>query len=78
MPRLIYEYLRNIKNENAKIMCVQPRRLAVINLHKILAKQIPEPNLIGYQIGMKSLIDPENRIVFVTNGIFLQRLVHST
>ena len=79
MPRLIYEYLRNTeKDYKAKIMCVQPRRLAVINLQKILAKQIPEPNLIGYQIGMKSVIDPDNRIVFVTNGIFLQRLVHST
>lgn len=37
-----------------------------------------EDGLIGYQIGMKSYIKPENRIVFVTNGIFLQRLVHST
>ncbi len=27
---------------------------------------------------MKSFIYPQNRIVFVTNGIFLQRLVHST
>lgn len=37
-----------------------------------------EKKCIGYQIGMKSLINPTNRIVFVTNGIFLQRLVHST
>lgn len=34
--------------------------------------------MIGYQIGMTSNIRSENRIVFVTNGIFLQRLVHST
>ena len=34
--------------------------------------------MIGYQIGMTSYIRSENRIVFVTNGIFLQRLVHST
>lgn len=59
-------------------MCVQPRRLAVVNLHQILEKQMPEKKLIGYQIGMKSFIEPQNRIVFVTNGIFLQRLVHST
>jgi len=37
-----------------------------------------ETGLIGYQIGMKSFIKPENKIVFVTNGIFLQRLVHGT
>jgi HrpA-like RNA helicase len=59
-------------------MCVQPRRLAVLNLHGIMEKQMPERRMIGYQIGMTSLIHPENRIVFVTNGIFLQRLVHST
>ena len=34
--------------------------------------------MIGYQIGMHSKIFPHNRIVFVTNGIFLQRIVHST
>jgi HrpA-like RNA helicase len=59
-------------------MCVQPRRLAVINLQGILEKQMREKGLIGYQIGMKSHIEHSNRIVFVTNGIFLQRLVHST
>ena len=59
-------------------MCVQPRRLAVVNLHQILEKQMAEKGKIGYQIGMKSFINHENRIVFVTNGIFLQRLVHST
>jgi HrpA-like RNA helicase len=59
-------------------MCVQPRRLAVVNLQSILNKQMQADRLIGYQIGMQSHIHPDNRIVFVTNGIFLQRLVHST
>lgn len=59
-------------------MCVQPRRLAVINLQAILEKQMQDRNKIGYQIGMKSMIYSENQIVFVTNGIFLQRMVHST
>ena len=27
---------------------------------------------------MESTISPSNRIVFVTNGIFLQRLIHGT
>jgi len=49
-----------------------------MNLHSILDKQMMEEKQIGYQIGMKSEIKPTNRIVFVTNGIFLQRLVHST
>lgn len=77
VPRLIYEYLRTTSAEG-KIMCVQPRRLAVLNLFSIMNAQMPERDMIGYQIGMTSRIHPDNRIVFVTNGIFLQRLVHST
>ena len=49
-----------------------------MNLYSILDRQMPERGKIGYQIGMKSEIYASNRIVFVTNGIFLQRLVHST
>jgi HrpA-like RNA helicase len=77
VPRLIYEYLRGTAAKG-KIMCVQPRRLAVLNLFSIMNSQMPEKDMIGYQIGMTSRIHPDNRIVFVTNGIFLQRLVHST
>jgi HrpA-like RNA helicase len=78
VPRLIYEYLREIGDNTSKIMCVQPRRLAVINLQSILEKQMVEKGLIGYQIGLRSNLQPKSRIVFVTNGIFLQRLIHST
>jgi HrpA-like RNA helicase len=77
VPRLIYEYVRS-KEMAAKILCVQPRRLAVLNLHSILEKQMVEKGKIGYQIGMQSHIHHYNKIVFMTNGIFLQRMVHST
>ena len=78
VPRIIWEYLKGTGDNKSKIMIVQPRRLAVTNLTGIMKRQIPEQNLVGYQIGMNSCISPTNRIVFVTNGIFLQRLVHST
>ena len=39
-------------------MCVEPRRLAVMNLQSILQKQMKEKGLVGYQIGMKSFIKP--------------------
>jgi HrpA-like RNA helicase len=57
---------------------VQPRRLAVLNLKSILDKQMPEKGLVGYQIAMEKRVSPSNRVVFVTNGIFLQQMVHST
>jgi len=78
VPRLLYEYLTEIGDEKSKIMCVQPRRLAVINLNRILGSQMKKQDMIGYQIGMKSFIRPSNKIVFVTNGIFLQRMIHSS
>lgn len=50
MPRLIYEYLRET-NQEGKIMCVQPRRLAVMNLQGIMKEQMKERGMVGYQIG---------------------------
>jgi len=40
VPRIIYEYLNEIKDTKSKIMCIQPRRLAVINLYNILSNQL--------------------------------------
>jgi HrpA-like RNA helicase len=76
VPRLIYEYIR-LTNDPGKIICVQPRRLAVKNLWKILSEQIPETDTVGYQIAMKTRIRDSTKIVFMTNGIFLQRLIHN-
>ena len=50
----------------------------MINLNQILNNQMEKNNLVGYQIGMQSHIAPSNRIVFMTNGIFLQRMIHSS
>ncbi len=75
VPRLLYQYLLKT-GQSGKILCVQPRRMAVMNLQSILQKQIPEKNVVGYQIAMKSHIAEGNRVIFMTNGIFLQRLIH--
>lgn len=77
VPRLLYEYIRETKLD-AKIICVQPRRLAVKNLHKLLTDQIPEAGAVGYHIAMQTFIRENTKILFMTNGIFLQRLVHGT
>lgn len=34
--------------------------------------------MVGYQIGQKAEFGPNSRIVFMTNGIFLQRIIHDT
>lgn len=58
VPRLLYEYLLETNNTSAKIMCVQPRRIAVMNLHQILGNQMPQNRIVGYQVGMKAEIKP--------------------
>ena len=40
VPRLIYEYLKKI-GQNEKIICVQPRRLAVTSLKFAVQSQLP-------------------------------------
>lgn len=40
VPRLIYEYLKKI-GQNDKIICVQPRRLAVTSLKSAVQSQLP-------------------------------------
>jgi HrpA-like RNA helicase len=52
--------------------------LAVKNLHKILTDQIPEKGTVGYHIAMQTFIKENTKILFMTNGIFLQRLIHGT
>lgn len=37
-----------------------------------------EKEAVGYHIAMQTHINKETKIVFMTNGIFLQRLIHST
>lgn len=34
--------------------------------------------MVGYQIGQKAEFNAQTRIVFMTNGIFLQRIIHDT
>lgn len=48
-----------------------------MNLTKILNDQVREYGRVSYQIGMENTLNPETRILYMTNGIFLQRLIHS-
>lgn len=54
VPRLIYEYLKRIKSDD-KIICVQPRRLAVTSLKTAVQGQLQaNERVVGYQIGQKA------------------------
>lgn len=62
----------------ANIVCTQPRRLAAINIAKRVAQELGESvgYSVGYHVGMANRFNKETKILFVTTGIFLQRLVN--
>lgn len=50
-----------------------------MNISKRVALELGERvgELVGYQVGMESRVSPRTRIVFMTTGIFLMRLVNN-
>jgi HrpA-like RNA helicase len=65
--------------EDVYIICTQPRRIAAMNIARRVALELGERvgELVGYQVGMESRVSPRTRIVFMTTGIFLMRLVNN-
>lgn len=65
-----------------RIICTQPRRIAAISLAKRVQAEINEsypncdPKTVGYHIGMETFFSKTSKILFMTNGIFLQRFIH--
>jgi HrpA-like RNA helicase len=74
---MIDEYMRE-RGERVNIICTQPRRLAAITLAQRVSDEMSVGlgDRVGYQVGMDSRMSDKTRILFVTTGIFLQRLVH--
>ncbi|CAI2359838.1 unnamed protein product [Moneuplotes crassus] len=63
---------------DAFILCTQPRRLAAINIAKRVADETKTRvgELVGYHVGSQAKLNNRTRILFMTTGIFLQRLVN--
>jgi HrpA-like RNA helicase len=76
IPQYILE-----RDPNARIICTQPRRIAAINLayrvqDEMLQKTGTKEQLVGHHIRGQMACSESTRILYVTTGIFLSRLVH--
>lgn len=77
VPKYIYLDSRS-KGKKVRIVCTQPRRMAALNLAKRVAFELDEKlgGIVGYQISLDSKQNENTAILYVTNGIFLQSLIH--
>lgn len=77
VPKYIYLDSRS-KGKKVRIVCTQPRRMAALNLAKRVAFELDERlgGIVGYQISLDSKQNENTAILYVTNGIFLQSLIH--
>jgi HrpA-like RNA helicase len=78
VPKYLLEY-GALHNQEVNIICTQPRRLAAINIAKRVAEELDDQvgNLVGYQVGMDSCSCSRTKVLFMTTGIFLMRLVNN-
>lgn len=78
VPKYILEH-GQANNQEANIICTQPRRIAASNIAKRVAVELGERvgHKVGYQVGMESRVSPDTKIMFMTTGIFLMRLVNN-
>lgn len=61
------------------ILVTQPRRIAAISLAKRVASELGQEvgQDVGFKIGHESMADARTRLLFVTSGWCLQKLVHN-
>ncbi|XP_067943312.1 uncharacterized protein [Watersipora subatra] len=68
-----YLYEHGFANDNHKIFCTQPRKVAAMSLAERVSTEMKTAlgNLVGYQVGMKGKVSNETKIVFSTDHCLL-------
>jgi len=73
---VLQEHLTSRRSCN--IICTQPRRIAAKTVARFVAdsRGWPLGSLVGYQIGMDRKMGELTRLLFVTTGVLLEKLVN--
>ena len=79
LRRVLDDAVSGGNGSHCNIICTQPRRIAAMNIAKRVALEIGERvgDTIGYHVGMDSRVSPRTRVIFMTTGIFLMRMVNN-
>ncbi|KAK7491702.1 hypothetical protein BaRGS_00016958 [Batillaria attramentaria] len=65
------------KNQQCRILCTQPRRIAALSVAERVAAERAERigQTVGYQIRLESKVSPKTLLTFCTNGVLLRTLM---
>ena len=80
LPQILYKNYRpsngSTKRE-ARIYVTQPRRIAAISLARRVATEMGETcgKTVGFLIGQERSVSEQTRVIFVTTGWLLQKLI---
>jgi len=79
VPKYIFEDYEKRNDNSLNMIITQPRRIAAVSIAKRLSEElgVTTGKEVGYHVGRSPVFDSERtKILIVTTGIFLQRLIH--
>ncbi|XP_040916868.1 ATP-dependent RNA helicase TDRD9 [Toxotes jaculatrix] len=76
LPQYILDHY-NEKNASCNIVVTQPRKIGAISIARWVATQrkCTLGSLVGYQVGLERMATEHTRLIYMTTGVMLQKLV---
>ncbi|XP_061600189.1 ATP-dependent RNA helicase TDRD9 [Cololabis saira] len=76
LPQYILDHY-NEKNASCNIVVTQPRKIGATSIARWVAieRKCTLGSLVGYQVGLEKLATEHTRLIYMTTGVLLQKLV---
>ncbi|XP_034077841.1 ATP-dependent RNA helicase TDRD9 [Gymnodraco acuticeps] len=76
VPQFILDHYNN-RNSACNIVVTQPRKIGATSIARWVAKQrkCTLGSLVGYQVGLEKMATEHTRLIYMTTGVLLQKLV---
>ncbi|XP_056151357.1 ATP-dependent RNA helicase TDRD9 [Lampris incognitus] len=76
LPQFILDHYSQ-KNSSCNIVVTQPRKIGAISIARWIAKErkCTLGSLVGYQVGLEKMATEHTRLIYMTTGVLLQKLV---
>ncbi|XP_010765345.1 putative ATP-dependent RNA helicase TDRD9 [Notothenia coriiceps] len=76
VPQFILDHYNN-RNSACNIVVTQPRKIGATSIARWVAKQrkCSLGSLVGYQVGLEKMATEHTRLIYMTTGVLLQKLV---